>query len=178
MKFLEINPSLKKYFGNEGTFTDPRDGNTYKTIEIDGQVWLAENLRYEGVEHYAPKNDPRLKNFYGILYKWEDALQACPAGWHLPSKKEFEDLLKIAGSTNEERFKNLIEYWWPYVGKDLLKFRALPAGIINEEGMPRYFDRAAEFWSNENVSLYVSSSYVGLGAPEIDEALSVRCIKD
>jgi uncharacterized protein (TIGR02145 family) len=29
-------------------FTDPRDGQTYKTVEINGKTWLAESLRYKG----------------------------------------------------------------------------------------------------------------------------------
>jgi uncharacterized protein (TIGR02145 family) len=34
--------------GTKGTFQDPRDGKTYKTVKMaDGKVWFAENLNYQ-----------------------------------------------------------------------------------------------------------------------------------
>jgi len=88
-----------------GGFTDTRDNATYKTIEIDNQVWMAENLKfwvpkespyylgesffYEGVDAYGLK--------YGRLYQWETACKVCPEGWHLPSIDEWLTLLNRYG---------------------------------------------------------------------------------
>lgn len=62
-------------------FTDPRDGQKYKTMKIGEQIWLAENLRYKGSAFVIGA---------GNGYVWDSALVACPEGWHLPSKAELE----------------------------------------------------------------------------------------
>lgn len=182
-RYFETRPSLNKYFAKSGTFTDPRDGNIYKTVEINGQIWLAENLRYEGVKHYAPNGDDRNIKKYGCLYKLEDAMVACPKGWHLPTYEEFNGLLKAAGSSEEERFNNLRAQDWG--GRDSLGFKALPAGCYGDYG-GRYtnFGVAAEFWSATEAS--TDRSYrLGLGRGDASIhginkklAFSVRCIKD
>ena len=101
---------------NHNYIMDSRDGKTYKIAKIGNQVWMAENLNYETNGSYCYKDDPEKCAKYGRLYIWESALNACPVGWHLPTKGEYETLLgyveKQEKETIEKMYRNEEKYEW------------------------------------------------------------------
>ena len=84
-------------------FTDARDGQTYKTVKIGSQVWMAENLNYALPDSsWCYENEPDSCAKYGRLYNFNGAQLACPAGWHLPSNEEWSILEKTLGMSDSE----------------------------------------------------------------------------
>jgi len=73
-------------------FSDPRDGQMYRTIRIGDHVWFAENLRYECDGSWCYNNERRREEAHGRLYTWEAAQTACPPGWRVPSEEEWRRL--------------------------------------------------------------------------------------
>ncbi len=92
---------------NHNYIMDSRDGKTYKIAKIGNQVWMAENLNYETNGSYCLKDDPEKCAKYGRLYIWESALNACPVGWHLPTKGEYETLLGYVEKQEKETIEKI-----------------------------------------------------------------------
>lgn len=182
---LAKNASAFKY----GTLTDARDGETYRTVQIGGQVWMAENLRYNAEGSYAPGNEESNVKRYGRLYTWTSALDIpaefseqspsnnlemyrkikgdnyqgiAPEGWHIPSLKEWETLMdNLPAKSNGEELRSKCS--WQKPGTDTLGFFALPAGYRFDNGSFCHFGKRTRFWCKDE---YGSSNAYRLSLTE------------
>lgn len=161
------------------TFKDPRDGQTYKTVEINGKIWLVENLNYDvGDGCWIYGDDPKNEKKYGRLYTWEAAKKACPPGWRLPTNEEWNALLVSFGGP-EEAYEALTE-------GGSSDFAVLPGGWRTTDGTFGLLGYYGNYWSGtqegtQGAWFYEFSSNGGELCWNYDDkslGLSCRCVKD
>ena len=171
---------------------DPRDGQTYQTVEIGNQTWFAENLNYETSDSWWYDNSSSNGAIYGRLYTWEAALTACPDGWHLPSDAEWTVLTDYLGgeSVAGGKMKEAgYEHWnSPNTGAtNSSGFTALPGGIRYTDGSFGHLGRYGDWWSSTEeysglIAWYRCLDYdngqVYRNSDTEPDGYSVRCLKD
>lgn len=137
----------------EETVTDI-EGNVYQTVTINGQVWMAENLKTTKYNDgtFIPNvtgnttwlqltsgafcwcyNDINNKSTYGALYNWfaVNSRKLCPEGWHVPGDDEWTLLTEYLGGEGVAGGKMKSTTGWnsPNTGAtDSSRFSALPGG--------------------------------------------------
>ncbi|WP_173468777.1 fibrobacter succinogenes major paralogous domain-containing protein [Fibrobacter succinogenes] len=171
--------------------TDLRDGKQYKTVKIGEQTWMAENLNYNTPYSYCYEGEKSNCSRYGRLYKWQAALKACPAGWHLPSMTEFETLFHAVGGFSSAGQKLKATTLWKkeldITNDDVVGFAALPGGYMDNDWNYGGVGDNAHFWSSTeydsgyaayNVDLYYSEDGAFLHNDMESISFSVRCLKD
>ena len=151
-----------------GLFTNSRektvkdiDGNTYKTIKIGNQEWMAENLKVthyrngDQIPYVTDNYDWRDQNIgaycyymnnavnaaiYGGLYNWyavKDGRKIAPIGWHIPTDKEWTELEQYLGSNPGGKLKEIGTTRWNFPNIDATNetnFSALPNGTRSCNG--------------------------------------------
>lgn len=192
-------------------------GNVYNSVQIGDQTWTKSNLittKYQNgqsipnvtdtnawanltIGAYCDfTNNSTYGNIYGHLYNYftvTDSRSICPAGWHVPSKIEFEELIRYLGGEINSVVKlkeagNL--YWENANGDNTSGFSARAGSWRGSDGNFYYFVRTggASFWSSTkddikypwflNLDLSPNNrilidSYFGQAA-----GTSIRCLKN
>lgn len=193
---------------DEPTFVDERNDRAYKWVQIGNQIWMAENLRYgPGAKVYDDNSELGVE--YGFLYSWEIASGGtssdanpsgvqgvCPAGWHLPSIAEWEELFTYLGGSEIAGEKMKSKDFWD--GTNESRFSAKPGGYgvyDNYMGENYYYNdlgNSTGIWTstqtepegivNHYVSLGTENSTVNIqnagDGPDYYELRYVRCVKD
>ena len=169
--------------------TDDRDGQTYKTVKIGGQWWMAQNLNYETDSSFCYKDSAEFCEKYGRLYTWDAVVDVCPDGWHLPSKAEWETLFDAVGG--QATAGKMLKSTSGGKGSDAFGFSALPAGYRVKGGGYLYagahtFFRSSTVSSTEinngpySAFLDFNADYAaGMSSDDYNNyGFSVRCLKD
>lgn len=165
---------------------DARDKQKYRTVVIDGRTWMADNLNYNVPGSTCYREDEDNCMVYGRLYSWEAAKSACPAGFRLPTNEEYESLWKAAGGDFNAGYLLKANYGWSGEtnGNDSLKFSAMPAGNMFDDGTYGNENKFAFFWSSsvdgDKASVwYLTSKSMGFSfmmKPK-NFGFSVRCVQ-
>ena len=180
-----------------GTFTDSRDGQTYKTISFKNALtgttvtWMAQNLNYKVQGSYAYDDKESNREELGMLYTWEAAKKACPSGWHLATDSEWSVLVNQFGGTNKagEALKSVNGWNKDGNGTNSGGFNALPGGLRRPDGNGNVLVGSLGFWWTssptgvegrawERNMHYTLKSKVFRFDAEISAGLSVRCVRD
>jgi len=163
-----------------GTFTDSRDGQTYRWVKIGTQTWMAQNLNYKVKGAWCYNNSSANCSTYGRLYQWASLMGLnecfnhkqwhgadranhqgiCPSGWHVPTGAEWRMLTTYIGVNIARTELSSMSGWndspsvcnfWPCIrGTDRYGFKVLPAGTY--DGTFYALGNYATFWSASDSS--------------------------
>jgi len=196
---------LKAY----GFITDDRSypHQTYKTVVIGTQTWMAENLNYpaEGSKCYSNSESNCVT--YGRLYDWATAMNLpncgsstcasqiqpkhrgiCPEGWHIPSQADWNVMTAyIGGASTEGKMLKATSGWNSNGnGTDEFGFSALPGGYGGSDGGFSNVGYQGDWWSASENS--AANAYRRLMYYNVENAswinndksslYSIRCVKD
>jgi uncharacterized protein (TIGR02145 family) len=156
------------------------EGNTYKTVKIGDQWWMAENLKtakcndgtaiplVTGSEWFwlsTPgyckynNNQATYGNTYRALYNWYtvNTGKLCPSGWHVPSDAEWTTLVTYLGgeSVAGGKMKETGTAHWksPNTGAtNKSGFSGLPGGDRDITGVFNLIGEIGFWWSSTESS--------------------------
>ena len=152
------------------------DGNSYQTVLIGTNWWMAENLNTmhfsEGSEIqnvtdasvWGQSSGPALCNYnnnaafsqdFGKLYNWftvTDSRNVCPSGWHVPSQQDWNLLINDLGGSGAGGKMKTTNIWETpnYGATNESGFSGLPAGNRVSNGIFTGVNFNGSWWSSSS----------------------------
>jgi len=191
---------------NDKMFTDSRDNQNYRTVTIGNTTWMAQNLNFKMDDSWCYDEDEANCAQYGRLYIWDAAMNACPSGWRLPARSDWDNMLQVIGGVRDSDGdydeigkklksktgwdicfdKDLNHFKCDNNGTDSFGFSALSGGgrvangVFKDVGTLSYWWSATEFEAGGVWSRYMFSGfdYVYEGGANKGLGHSVRCVKN
>ena len=167
---------------NDFSYSSIRLGSqSYRTLEINGRIWMADNLNYEVEGSTCYNNNSKICQEYGRLYTWDAAQKACAAlgnGWRLPTDEEWNALRNSFGGEQKA--------YTPLIKGGASGFEGQLGGTSGTKGNFSGLNRAGQYWTSSGFSRN-SAWYYWFGENtkllnrnygEISDGRSCRCIYD
>jgi uncharacterized protein (TIGR02145 family) len=149
---------------------------------------MAVNLNIQTANSWGYEVNSSICATSGRLYTWDAAMTACPAGWRMPTRQEWDVLVIAAGGTSGSSAtgaENLKSQSWDS-GKDTLGFSALPCGFRSNSGIFSGLGSLGYWWSATEYDASIAyNRYMGTGYAYVtesndrkDNGLAVRCVQN
>jgi uncharacterized protein (TIGR02145 family) len=167
-------------YGNQISFNTKIadfEGNTYNTVKIGTQVWMADNLKTtkfnDGTNILLVTNNSEwnnliipgycwynndeatYRNIYGAMYNWYavNTKKLCPIGWHVPNNTDWETLLSLLGGETVAglKLKETGTNHWLSPNPDVTNesgFTGLPGGDRSPSGIFNDIGKNGIWWSS------------------------------
>lgn len=161
------------------TLVDARDKQKYKVVSyLNGQTWLAENLKYKTKNSKCYEDDSKNCQKLGRLYNWNDAMAACPEGYRLPAYEDWKKLESFtkANAIKYSKNRTYVEYTGQLSlyssewndGSDMYEFSLIPAGAFGGDDI---YDEGEEYEGIGEIAYFWNSSEEkGFGTDEYTRA--------
>lgn len=183
-KFFKQYDTINFYTKSIQTIIDERDGKVYNIGQIGNQWWTFQNIAFN---HGSSVFPPDSLISYGSYYTYEEALNACPDGWHLPTDEEwieleryieipedqlfdtssgrgFNEIRSLVMRNNYMSLGDIEDYW---MVNNEYGFSVIFGGYFSKDtfsfdnyGLPLDFGAGAYYWTSTLNSLYNKNAFV------------------
>ena len=170
-------PTKEELAALQQTVSD-KNGNTYRTVQLGKQTWMAEDLRSTVLNDGTPLNSnktniPALSeagkyNFWAV-----NTQKLCPAGWKIPSVAEWNELIDFYGGETVAG-----AYLTP--SKNQGSENLFSPSLLNKPDGKKTFWTSTLCGNNISAETKILNSYESRVTRDcifLDNYLPVRCIK-